>query len=167
MPNNYYLTPDDYKQAEKNGITYKQLYRRVYIENWNKDRAINTPMRKVNDRKKWLKVARQNGIKDNAFYMRVNALGWTEQRAATTKTKSTKEITETARSKRGRKIPKKYLKQAKENGIKEATFYTRVYRYGWSYEDASTIDPRRNTNGMRNIINAEIKERESNVHTVR
>ena len=81
----FYITPEDYKKAEKNGISKRLLEGRVYISGWNVDRAINEPKRQWIDRKKWLEVAKQNGIKTETFYRRVNEYGMSPEEASTRK----------------------------------------------------------------------------------
>ena len=37
----------------------------------------------------------------------------------------------------------KYLKIAQSNGVEQSLFYNRVHYYGWSYEKASTLKPKK------------------------
>lgn len=39
MKNYFYITPKDYEAANKIGLSKKDVYRRVYEENWSIERA--------------------------------------------------------------------------------------------------------------------------------
>lgn len=47
MKNYFYITPKDYEAANKIGLSKKDVYRRVYEENWSIERAISTPKMKM------------------------------------------------------------------------------------------------------------------------
>ena len=47
MKNYFYITPEDYEAANKIGLSKKDVYRRVYEENWSIERAISTPKMKM------------------------------------------------------------------------------------------------------------------------
>ena len=55
MGSYYYITPKDYETAESNGLTKKDVYRRVYEENWSIERAISTPKMKMKPATKYTK----------------------------------------------------------------------------------------------------------------
>lgn len=40
-----------------------------------------------------------------------------------------------------KRLYKRYLKIAKENGIPARTYYDRMQYRGWNYEDAATLPP--------------------------
>lgn len=123
---NYYITPEEYNIAEKNGISKSTLYRRVYYYGWEKERAINTkPI--INKRCEWSKLAWKNGISHAAYYSRVNKLGWSRQKAATTPIQK-------------RKYSLELIETAKQNGISYQRVRQRI-RDGWNEHDASTIKP--------------------------
>lgn len=132
-----YLTPEDYKVAERNGIRYLVAYKRFYEYGWDKEKTITHPIiksqgdrvRKYSD--ELMQQAKDNGISDNLFYRRINKLGWTPERASI----------EPPKASGRRKCP--YVQQAKDNGIKLKTYYNRLSR-GWTREEASTtpIDER-------------------------
>ena len=68
----YYITPEEYEKAEKNGIDGWNLERRIRYLAWDKQKAIYTPKRKRDTRYSSLaKKAIDNGITRKAFYMRI------------------------------------------------------------------------------------------------
>lgn len=78
-----YLTPEDYKIAESNGIPKKLAYQRFYLEDWSAERAITQPRQR--NISKWVEIAKRNGISKSTFYHRVSKrMGWSPYKAATT-----------------------------------------------------------------------------------
>lgn len=71
-----------------------------------------------------LNKAEENGISYHTLYRRLQR-GWDEERA----------VTEPSKKKSERQY---WLEIAKENGIIEGTFNSRVNLYGYSYEEAAT-----------------------------
>ena len=68
----FYITPEEYEIAEKNGIDGWNLERRIRYLGWSKKKAIYTPKRKRDTRYSSLaKKAIKNGITRKAFYMRI------------------------------------------------------------------------------------------------
>lgn len=138
MNDNIYLTPQDYQQAESNGITANLLEYRVRVSSWPKDKALTTPLRQKHTNDKWLKIAEQNGISYITFHSRIHALGWSPERACTEKILDRHK--HMAKVAKGRRVyPVELLERAKANGISYATFQMRVWRQNWSMEDAATI----------------------------
>lgn len=82
MSIDYYITPEEYEVAEKNGISRQTLEHRVRGALWEKDVAI-TKKPKYNNRKKWAVIAVENGISYQTFLSRVNDYGMSEEEAAT------------------------------------------------------------------------------------
>lgn len=121
MENYFYITPQDYKEAEKNGISARLLYQRVW-EGWSKKRAITEPVHTKKLTKEHFAIAATNGISVNTVKHRVGHLKWDIEKAITVKPIKRKN---------------KYLDIAKANGIKESTFRSRINQ-GWSQEKAST-----------------------------
>lgn len=78
-------------------------------------------------------IGLKNGLKKPTIYRRVYQYGWSIKDAITKPTIN--------RSKRARKHPKEIVDLALSNGISLITFYARL-KYGWSYEEASTIKPK-------------------------
>lgn len=134
----FYITPKEYEQAEKNGVDAFNLERRIRQLGWKKEKAINTPLRKLKRRKKWVELAKENGINYQCFMSRVNIYGWSEERAATEPKQCRSENARRNFESKVRKHPKKYILQAEKNNINYYTFYARMKK-GWSLEDASTI----------------------------
>jgi hypothetical protein len=124
----WYLTPEDFETAKKNGISYINAYERFYKRNWSKERAITDPIRP----KAYSLYAKYQDIcvvSRKSFNARV-AKGMTPEAAATTPPADY-----TVKSGKG-KLSKKLYEQALENGIGRATLHARVYIYGWSVEKA-------------------------------
>lgn len=133
----FYITPEEYKMAEQNGITHARLEVRVRSFAWPKKKAISTPPAKKkklgND---WVKLAKGNGICYSTFKYRSNELGWDKKRAATQPLQDRKLQAKRAYEK-SRKYPKEFRDLALKNGIKERTFERRV-KAGWDIKIAAT-----------------------------
>lgn len=128
-----YITPDDYEQAELNGISAQLLEQRVRSFLWDVDKAVMTPKKQQRSFKKtwakWKEIATENGIDRDAFTNRVRSLGWDEEVAATTK--------KGVRS-RGRWTDEE-LETARRNGIDGSSMSIprmRINQLGWSREEA-------------------------------
>ena len=68
----FYITPEEYEAAERNGIDGWTLERRIRYLGWRKRKAIHTPKRKRDTRYSSLaRKAIENGITRKAFYMRI------------------------------------------------------------------------------------------------
>lgn len=80
----YYITPAEYEIAKNNGISYSQLNQRVRVSQWNKDKAINTPVRKKRKAtQENIEIAKKIGVSTSLLYQRMTK-GMTEYEAATT-----------------------------------------------------------------------------------
>lgn len=132
----YYITPEEYEQAEAIGVDSQNLDRRVRLLGWKKDKAINTPLESFTDRSYWSRVAEENGIKYQTFYSRI-VRGWSEEKAATTPLVSKQE--QLANANRGIKriIPSHIIRLAEENNIKYHTLRERI-RKGMDPHEAAT-----------------------------
>ena len=126
----FYITPDEYAAAERNGINSKYLEQRVRRLGWHKDRAINTPVRKSKSKKHWAEIAETNGINYDTFTKRVNGYGWSLEKAATRPLVKPKG--------KERKYSKNLLELAEKNRISYLTFLKRVSRGMDQYEAATT-----------------------------
>ena len=132
----FYITPEEYDIAEKNGVDPQNLERRIRSLGWSKQKAMSTPLRKLTNRKKWVEIAEANGISYKTFMGRVNTYGWTPERAATEPLQDRRKA-----QKKGveviRRFPKEMLDLAKENNIAYHTFRARVVN-GWDLVEAAT-----------------------------
>lgn len=78
-----YVTPEHYEIAEKNGISKRNLYQRVYVYDMPIEEAIVKPIKKRTTQWSQLKrIAEKNGIGRKTFYSRLD-YGWDPMRAAT------------------------------------------------------------------------------------
>lgn len=118
-------TLEDYKKAEKLGITKKDVDSRVYTYCWSIEKAISTPIkvskRSNVNRKSFMLLAQKNGISSSQFDRRIRR-GMSMKDAAT--------------------IPvckyRNFSDLREENGISAATFYQRIKRGMNPYEAATT-----------------------------
>ena len=90
MSYSFYITPTDYLDAEKNGISYDTLNHRIRTLAWDKQRAITTPPRR-NPWGKWTKIAKDNGICTSTLRSRM-LRGMDLEKAATTKPMTKHEV---------------------------------------------------------------------------
>lgn len=135
----FYITPEEYEQAASIGVDNQTLDRRIRELGWNKERAMTTPIRPLNKgRAHWRQVAEKNGISFRAFHSRISR-GWTDEEAATRPLQTPEEAKKLAlrATEKVRKIPRKYMELAEQNGIQRATLHARIKK-GWSLEDAAT-----------------------------
>src|SRR5690625_4600507 len=78
----FYITPEEYEIARKNGINEKNLNQRIRDYGWTKEKAMTAPIKKQMDRKYWAKIAEENGIHYNTFMSRIHTYGWNDKKAA-------------------------------------------------------------------------------------
>jgi len=133
----WYITPDDYLQAESNNISARTLNYRVRELAWPISKATTVSPKRYNRFLDWAEKAKENGICANTFYRRTSQYGWDMERAATQPIMSRKEQAEYARSK-NKVYSAETVELAQSNGISYATFRARVNTLKWSVEDAST-----------------------------
>ncbi|MDP4158401.1 MAG: hypothetical protein Q8911_01375 [Bacillota bacterium] len=138
MAYSYYITPEQYEIAAKNGIRANTLNTRVRSYGWSIERAISQPIQKHYVWGELLKVANKNGIGYKTFYTRIKR-GMTPQEAASIPVKTKEEVVNTM-TERTRKYPKFFLDLARSNGISKDTFGYRMRR-GWDPMDAATLKP--------------------------
>ncbi|MCK1996817.1 hypothetical protein MPH47_06175 [Psychrobacillus psychrodurans] len=92
----YLLTPEQYRIAEKNGISKRNLEQRVYTYAWDVEEAMTIPTdgrgyKRDTKYGEYIKLAETNGVSYKAFHNRVHTLGWTMERAAKTPIRKVKE----------------------------------------------------------------------------
>ncbi|WP_338631509.1 hypothetical protein [Clostridium baratii] len=133
----YYITPEEYKIAESNGISRRAVNYRIREAGWSKERAITEPLRRKNDYGDLVTIAINNGIQSKTFYMRVRSCGWDPYKAATVPTMSREESVKKSIEKR-RKYPQEILELAESNGISHDTFRCRVRKLKWDLVKAAT-----------------------------
>lgn len=125
----FYITPEEYKRAAENGIRKAALEARIRKPGWDKERAINEPTQKREDRSKWCQIAIENGISKGTFMSRVNACKWSKEKAATIPVQNKGKIR--------RKYPDELYSVLKQNEINVQAFHKRIKR-GWTIERAMT-----------------------------
>ena len=123
----FYITPEDYKIAEENGIPEYVVTTRVRKLGWDVDRAITKPVRsKRKFTKEEIKTMEENGVDRNTASCRLK-WAWTLEEALTKP------------KKRGRQYvyPEWVYKEANKNGISYSALGNRI-RSGMSLEEACT-----------------------------
>jgi hypothetical protein len=140
-----YLTEDDYKQAELNGINRTLLYRRFYTDGWSKEDAINRP-KYVPPYTGWSdykKLAKEHGVSRSLYHYRFKNLGMTPEEAATTPKLTCG---------RKRYFTKEQEETAKANGISYNNLYHRVFEHKWPIERAMTEPINKRSRGQWNNL---------------
>ena len=144
--NSYYLTDEDFKTAEANGIPNGIVYNRFYTYGWKKEKALTETYRpRPKTHVKYKEELKKSGVNLNTFYMRIGR-GWDAERAATEPTMTKKEAAAYASKVRiANQNPNKKIiitpevkATAEKNGIPLGTLRTRIYRYKWSVQRAMT-----------------------------
>lgn len=126
--NYYYITDEDYEEAQKNGINKARLQARVLRLGWNIERAKTQPiMKKKNITDEQLKIAKENGLNRAAILNRMSRGGMTLEEA----------ISRPKKQGMPRKFPDWVYEEAQKNGIHCCVVNQRV-NSGWSLEKACT-----------------------------
>lgn len=132
----YYISPEEFEEAEKRGLSYKIVYSRFYYYNWSKERALTEPkkIRKTKLTTEQIKTAEKNGVGIDCLRLRLHN-GW-----------SMEEAINKPKQKSGRKsvISDELYKLAKKKGIGRVTFYSRIKQLGWDVERALNTPVREN-----------------------
>lgn len=139
----YYITPEEYEIAEKNGIDYRSMYNRVYSLGWKKKRAMTEPIkrhRSHQSHKGWVDKAIENGIPAMTYYSRI-AKGMTKEDASSLPTQNRSEWAKEMRRRIKRKYPDWVYDNLEKYNIPQSTFSYRVNHLKWSLEKASTKQP--------------------------
>lgn len=123
----FYITPEEYKIAEKNGINCKTVNNRVRSLGWTKTKAITLPVKKraLLD-EDLLRIAKENGIGRETLRYRLNN-GWSKEDASTKKQVDIRSHMKEL-GLNTRKYSKELLAIALKNGIGVRTFYRRVQK---------------------------------------
>ena len=123
----FYITPDDYRIAEENGISKDTLLSRVRKLGWDVDKAITTPVRaKRKFTKEEIKTMKENGVNQNIAANRMY-WGWNLEEAITKPKKKGRQYV----------YPEWVYKEADKNGISYSALGNRIRR-GMSLEEACT-----------------------------
>ena len=123
----FYITPEDFKIAEENGISKDTLLSRVRKLGWDIDKAITKPVRtKRKFTEEEIKIMKENGLDRNAVAHRLG-LGWSLEQALTKPKKGGRQYV----------YPEWVYKEADKNGISYSALGNRIRR-GMSLEEACT-----------------------------
>ena len=123
----FYITPEDYKIAEENGISKDTLLCRVRKLGWDVDKAITKPVRvKRKFTEEEIKTMKENGVDRNTVSCRLQ-YGWTLEQALTRPKKGGRQYV----------YPEWVYKEADKNGISYSALGSRIRR-GMSLEEACT-----------------------------
>ena len=138
MDYSWYISPQEYKQAKKNGICRSTLEDRIRQRGWSKRKATNKPVRGHETwSKELIEALKKNNISFGTFASRIYALGWNRKKAATTPAKHKYHKPKDD----AQEEFNKYSQLAQENGIHANTFKSRIH-LGWSMKEASTTPTR-------------------------
>lgn len=132
-----YLTDEDYRIAEENGISRRRAYLRYY-GGWSIHRSITEPVgssrrSKYHDYKE---ICEKHGVSYQMFIGRIRK-GMKPEEAA---------ISKVTKGRHNTLVPAEIYQLARENGINKSTVKTRI-RYGWDHTLAATEPP--NPKGVR------------------
>ncbi|PER91135.1 hypothetical protein [Bacillus cereus] len=133
-PYDYYITPDEYERAERNGISRKLLNVRVRRYAWDKDIAMTKSPRKTAEWSKVKKTALKNNICRSTFKSR-RERGWSLVDSMTKPPMSQEEALKRA-NQCNRVLTDEQILQARMNGLKRSTVYDRLKKLKWDMEDA-------------------------------
>jgi len=134
----YYITPEDYKIAEMNGICVKTFYSRVMKLGWTIERA-STELKHRQFTKTitntMLKTLKENGISIEAFRNRVQRSNWSIEKALNTPILTKIECSILGGNVK-RKITEEQYVAAELNGINRFTLKQRILRSHWDVDKA-------------------------------
>ena len=123
----FYITPEDFKIAEENGISKGTLIMRVRRQGWDVDKAITEPVRaKRKFTEEEIKIMKKNGLDRNTVSCRLQ-YGWALEEALTKAKKGGRQYV----------YPEWVYKEADKNGISYSALGSRIRR-GMSLEEACT-----------------------------
>ena len=123
----FYITPEDFRIAEENGISKGTLIMRVRRQGWDVDKAITEPVRaKRKFTEEEIKIMKKNGLDRNTVSCRLQ-YGWALEEALTKAKKGGRQYV----------YPEWVYKEADKNGISYSALGSRIRR-GMSLEEACT-----------------------------
>lgn len=129
----YYITPEDYEIAEKNGISKMNVYNRVTELGWPIQRAITEKVRIQN--KGYRELLKDHNINYNTFISRLRK-GLSVEQALTMKVMTPEEKVKVRLKNIKRTFTDEELEIARKNGINKRALYWRVHVGRWSKEKA-------------------------------
>lgn len=139
MEYKWYITPEEYKLAESNGIAKNALSNRVRDYGWDIERACTEPLKKQFLKQtlseEIIKTLKNNNITINAFTKRIINLGWSINKATNTPTLSKYDAMIIANNSR-RTISDEQYKAGEANGIARGTLKRRIMQSHWNIERA-------------------------------
>lgn len=136
MSSDYYITPEDFKRAEENGISNERLRQRVYGAGWPKEKAITKQISKGTGWKEYKDIAGEHGICYRTFADR-RKRGMDPYEAATKPVMDSSESIKIARaSKTDTVFTDDQVQRAKRNGISRELLWCRVRCWKWDIEEA-------------------------------
>jgi hypothetical protein len=140
-PYDYYIKPEEYEIASRNGISRYCLETRIRSLGWSKQKATTEAPRHQTDRSEIREVALAHGIKYEQLISRISK-GWDQHRAATEPIWDENMFREhmCRLNHMKRKYPLEMIDLAESNGISASTFRYRA-SHGWDYERAATTPP--------------------------
>lgn len=133
----FYLQPEDYERAEHYGISKRQLERRFYTDNWDKERAITRPLHVNKIPPELVERAKANGITMSQLRWRLDKTDLTEDESVTL---SQQELFERRIKQQSTVVPPNIKKLAESNGIAYGTVYRRIKK-GMDPVQAATERP--------------------------
>lgn len=138
-PYNYYITPEEYDIAERNGICRRTLEYRIRDAMWKREVAITKKPQKIAEWHKIKEIALQNNISRNTFEDR-RKRGWNLVDAMIKPPMSREESLKRANqfNKNNRVLTDEQIQQARMNGLKRSTAYYRFKKLKWDIEKAIT-----------------------------
>ncbi|MEB9249509.1 hypothetical protein P4H97_26700 [Bacillus cereus] len=141
-PYDFYITPDEYEEAEKNGISRDLLTCRVRKFGWGKEIAMTKPSRYNANRWKNIKeIALKNGISHSTYVKRIKGK-WRLIDAISKppfdRYQSLKLATQVNPKNQNKILTDQQAKIASLNGISYRTAKARIKRSKWSIEEAIT-----------------------------
>ena len=129
----FYIEPQDYETAARNGIHKRAVDQRVRVQGWDIDRAITQPVGKHNKKTGvWSKWKNKSVVCYGTFASRISS-GWDAEKAALTPP-----IPHSERNHKRGVITKEHLKIAEKYGISKKVISCRIFGCGWDIEKAIT-----------------------------